>query len=253
MKVNWINSKEFKILPTDEYDKVQQFSNYAYPERLIILETKKSGYIEPRETHINKETAEVISVEKRERSLLSGELDLDTDYFMKYRRVIRKNGCENEIQEIINKATNEVEQKLESHLANRGIQSDDKRKKSFEQFMLIKKSKMKHEVFMNRKYKNWTSEEKVEYWYGKLLLQDRMQTQVTEGIGNIGLYIMNRKTKEKLLRYEKNWEDFLEKYCSKFRIPIHIGNRLFELYGNEGEWKSLAKKVGYIEEYWNKK
>ena len=80
-----------------------------------------------------------------------------------------------------------------------------------------------------------------------------MQTQATEGIGNFGLYIMNKKTKEKLLKYEKNWEDFLEKYCDKFRIPIQIGNKLFELNGDEDEWKSLAKKVGYIEEYWNKK
>jgi len=253
MKVNWINSKEFEILPTDEYDKVQQFTNYAYPERLIILETRRGKYIEPRETHINKETAEIITTEKRENNLLSGELDLDDDYFMKYRRVIRKNGFENEIQEIINKTTNEVEQKSESYLANRGIQSDDKRRESFKYFLLKKKSKKEHEVFMNRKYRNWTSEEKVEYWYSKLLFQDKMQTQSTEGIGNIGLYIMNRKRKEKLLNYEKNWEDFLEKYCSKFSIPIQIGNRLFELNGDEDEWKLLAKKVGYIEEYWNKK
>ena len=112
---------------------------------------------------------------------------------------------------------------------------------------------MEHEVFMNRKYSNWTSEQKVEYWYGKLLFQNKMQTQVTEGIDNFGLYIMNKKTKEKLLNYEKNWEDFIEKYCNKFGIPIQIGSRLFELNGDEDEWKLLAKKIGYIEEYWNKK
>ena len=253
MKVNWINSKEFEILPTDEYDMIQQFTNYAYPGRLIILETKRGRYIEPRETHINKETAEVITIEKRENSLLRGELDLDDNYFMKYKRVIRRHGYENEIQEIINKTTNEVEDRSESYLANRGIQGNDKRRERFKHFLLKKKSKNEHELVMNSKYRNWTSEEKVEYWYGKLLFQDKMQTQVTEGIGNFGLYIMNKRTKEKLLNYEINWEDFLQKYCDKFRIPIPIGNRLFELNGDEDEWRLLAKEVGYIEEYWDKK
>lgn len=232
---------------------IQQFTKYAYPERLIILETKKGEYLEPRETHVNKETAEIISIEKREKSLLSGKLELNDEYFMRYERVIRKNGYENEIQEIVNKTTNEVELKSESHLANREIQSDDNRRESFKHFMLRKKSKTEHEVFMNEKYRNWTSEEKVDYWYSKLLFQDKMQTQVTEGIGNFGLYIMNKKTKKNLLNYEKNWEDFVAKYCDKFRIPVQIGNRLFELNGDEDEWKLLAKKVGYIEEYWNKK
>lgn len=253
MKVRWINKKEFEILPTDEYDMVQQFTNYAYPERLMILETKRGKYIQPRETHIDKETAEIISIKKREKTLLAGELDLDDNYYMRYKRVIREKGYENEIQEIINKSTNEVEQKSECHLANRQIQNQNERIKNFYQFVARRKSKMEHEVFMNRIYANWTSEQKIGYWYSKLLFRDKMQTQATEGIGNFGLYIMNSKTKDRLLKYEKNWEDFLKKYCEKFKIPIPIGKRLFELDGNEDEWGILAKKVGYIERYWDKK
>ncbi len=68
MKVNWVNSKEFEVLPTDEYDMIQQFTNYAYPGRLIILETKRGKYMNPRETHINEETAETISIEKGDKA-----------------------------------------------------------------------------------------------------------------------------------------------------------------------------------------
>ena len=183
---------------------------------------------------------------------MNGELDLDDNYLMRYKRVIRKNGCENEVQEIIDRSTYTVEQRSESHLANREIQGDEKRRKQFERFMLLRNSKIKHELFLEKEYSRWTSEQKVQYWYGRLQFQNKMQSEVTKGIGNFGLYIMNRKAKEKLLKYEENWEGFLKKYCVKFGIPIQIVRRLFELNGNEEEWKLLAKKVGYVEGYWNK-
>lgn len=246
MKVKWISNKKFEILPTDEYDMIQQFTNYAYPNRLIVLETKSGEYIEPRETHLNKETAKIISIQERENSLLKGELDLDENYFMRYYRVIRKLGYENEIQEIINKSTNKVEQKSEPHLANRGIQGDESRRKNFQRFLESKKSILKHENFMKYEYSSWKSEKKVEYWYGRLLFQEKMQTQVTNGIGNFGLYMMDKKSKARLLKYENNWKDFEEKYCKKFNIPLSIGKKLFKLEAYVEEWISLAEKVGYI-------
>ena len=104
---------------------------------------------------------------------MNGELDLDDNYLMRYKRVIRKNGCENEVQEIIDRSTYTVEQRSESHLANREIQGDEKRRKQFERFMLLRNSKIKHELFLEKEYSRWTSEQKVQYWYGRLQFQNK--------------------------------------------------------------------------------
>jgi hypothetical protein len=247
MKINWINKTQFEVIPTDGYDSIQRFTNYAYPEREIILETHKNGEIKPRETHIYKNSEKIINLIDREKELLTGELELDDTYLMKYNRIIRENGFENEIQEIINKNTKIVEQWSESHLANRDIQGDEPRKRSFNTFLLMKTGRENHKKIMSKEYANWSNKEKINFWHGRLSFQERMQTQVSNGIGNFGLYIMNSKYKEELLQYEKNWDSFLYDYCKHFKIDISIGKRLFELSGSkEKEWIELARKVGCL-------
>ncbi len=107
------------------------------------------------------------------------------------------------------------------------------------------KSQIEHEVFMKQTYANWSLEQKLKYWESTLLFQDKMQTQVTEGIGNFGLYILNKHTKRHLIKYEKNWDEFVNEYCKHFSINTEVGKRLCELDSNENEWIELAKQVGY--------
>lgn len=96
---------------------------------------------------------------------------------------------------------------------------------------------------MNKEYSEWSLKKRIEFWYGQAIFFDRMQSSVSDGHKNIGLYFMNKKTKESLQEYEKDWNQFAIIYCDRFKINHNIGQELFELDPCDERWKELSVQI----------
>lgn len=96
---------------------------------------------------------------------------------------------------------------------------------------------------MHESYLEWPLVKRVEYWYGQAIFFDRMQSSVTDGYINVGLYVVNKAIKEKLKNYELNWDVFEKKLCERFKIDVEMGRKMFNLSSNEDEWRRLAMLI----------
>lgn len=102
-------------------------------------------------------------------------------------------------------------------------------------------------------YLSISLEERIKYWYAKASLYDRMQTQVAEGFGNIGLYILNTNLVEQIGTIEKDFEAFIKHLSIRFGISPEVGLALCKHRMNSEAWLAIArganlynKKVGQV-------
>ncbi|OAV45103.1 hypothetical protein [Lewinella sp. 4G2] len=238
------NGKDYK-LPRNHlgYDEVQVFERKYYDGKMIIYECSKDVDIPLVEVHVDKKTLQVISETDRKRNLIGGVLDYNDEYYYVYNRVIKDYGVENENYAIFSKQNSVAIKSGELYLANRLIQTDQDRISFIKQKLAVVESRKTNNKFMHDTYKNWSVEKKIDYWYSTFIFLDKMQTQVNEGVGNIGLYKLSKEGKEYLIQFEDDWDLFIKLYSQKFIIPINVVRKMFELKRNSFEWEILARGI----------
>ncbi|PHI18052.1 hypothetical protein CEQ90_19955 [Lewinellaceae bacterium SD302] len=70
-----------------------------------------------------------------------------------------------------------------------------------------------------------------------------MQSSVSDGYRNIGLYFLDKSFKEKYGQYESDWNEFTIKYCKRFSIDFEVGQQMFELESTDTKWIELSNRI----------